>query len=180
MVRRSLIGLSFVLLLCAGCGHSNAALAKTKAELAKAQADLKEVQEELQALKKQSSVKSVTYIEELERLDALRTKGVLTPAEFDAKKESLLKSSTKATPSAITVAELVQQLRTLHELYNNSTITNVERDSGMQKLIERPLVSRDLKADLEAIKALYNTSVINNVVRDAINKRILEGEPQKN
>src|SRR4029450_2853296 len=109
-----------------------------------------------------------SYLDELERLEALRTKGVLTAEEFETQKKAALASSKPA--AAMTVDELAGQFRTLRDLYNTSAINNVERDQKKQQLIDRP----DLKKDLETVQGLYNESVITNVEHTAIKKKLLE------
>ena len=81
MSKRPFIHLSSLLLLAgAGCGASDRAeLEKAKAELAKSQA-------ELTALKAQPALSKPGYLDELERLDALKQKGAITQEEFNAKK----------------------------------------------------------------------------------------------
>jgi hypothetical protein len=172
-----------------GCGgsYSKAEMAKVQAELATARSQLKTAEEEIAALKARpkpveapaaaAPAKAMSDLEELERLDALRTKGVLTAEEFETRKKAVLYPAPKPIAPAkvgFTVQELADQFRTLQGLYNLSTINAEERDQKMQRLIDGPLAAGDLKTDLETVQGLYNLSVITAPARDALKKKILE------
>jgi hypothetical protein len=159
---------------CAGCGsNERAELMKVKAELEETRAELEKARAELKAQEKRG------YLDELERLEALRAKGALTPEEFEAKKKAALQTAPSPQQAASAMDELAKQLRLLQSLYNNNTITNIERDQKKKRLIDGPLTLTDLKKDLETVQALYNESVITNLERDALKKRLLETEPTK-
>jgi hypothetical protein len=150
---------------CLGCRDSeHADLEKVKAELAEARAELKVLKAEQQQ----------GYLDELERLAALRTKGVLTQEEFESKKKAALGGRPKQGPPPSPMDELAKQLRTTQMLFSNNTITNVERDNRKRQLIAGPLSLTDLKKDLETVQTLFGENVITNVERDTLKKRLLE------
>src|SRR5262249_44684021 len=72
------------------------------------------------------------------------------------------------------MAELEQQLPTVHELWNRSTLTIDERNAKKAQLLGRPLSKIDLKADLERVQRLWNQSIISIDERDALKKKLLE------
>ena len=171
-----------------GCGSANREAAM-RAEAQKNLADAKQTADELKAeiaklraeLHSQPAKRSVGYLEELDRLDALKTKGALSEAEFESKKRELLALPPSAasppssiTPGALQMPELAKQLRVLLELYQNNTINSIEREEKKRQLISKPLILLDLKSDLELVAALYNESVINNIEREELKKKLLQ------
>jgi hypothetical protein len=169
MGRRILLGLAMAAALAAaGCNDS-------RSELAKVQAELKKTRAEVDALKAQQAK---TYLDDLERLEALRAKGVLTEEEFAAKKQATLQGKGKRADAPLTVTELAQQFRDLQGLYQTSAITNVDRDQKKAQLIAGPIAPGEMKSDLELVQSLYQESTLTNVERDALKKRILEFEAQ--
>jgi len=171
MIRRFLIGVSMVVLAAGtGCGDaSRAELEKVKAELAEAKAKLKSLPAE----------KTPGYLDELERLEALRAKGVLTQEEFETKKKATLGTSPRPEQPLSSMDELSKQLRIVHGLYDKGIITNLEKDQKKGKLIAGPLSLLDLKKDLETVQGLYTDGVVTNLERDALKKQLLEMEPTK-
>ena len=172
MCRRDVFLWTSVVLAAAGAGCADpkrVELEQLKAELAEARAELKALKAEQQQ----------GYLDELERLDGLRTKGILTPEEFEAKKKAVLAARPPHRATASPMDELAKQLRTLQTLYSNNTITNLERDRKKSQLIAGPLSLTDLKKDLETVQVLYNENVITNLERDTLKKRLLEMEPAK-
>lgn len=173
--------LSIVLALwMCGCREANRAeLERTRAELEKTRAELAQVQTRQAAIEKQAAAQS--YLEELEKLDSLKTKGVLTQEEFDRRKTSILERQPvpqsevpQARPVASGMDELAKQLRTLAALYSNSTINMQERDAKKTQLIARPLHMVDMKKDLETVHALYNESAITLQERDTLKQKLLD------
>jgi hypothetical protein len=161
---------TIVVSACLGCGASDRAeLEKVKAELAEARAELKSLKSE----KKQG------YLDELERLEALRAKNVITQEEFETKKKAALSTSSKPEQSPSSMDELAKQFRTIQTLWNNNTITAPERDQKKLQLINGPIVLEDLKKDLETVQKLWNENVITATERDALKKRLLEMEPMR-
>ncbi|MBC8115810.1 MAG: SHOCT domain-containing protein, partial [Candidatus Saccharimonas sp.] len=115
----------------------------------------------------------------LEKLDSLKSKGVLTPDEFDRRKQAILDRQqlsivVKPDPPPSGMDELARQLRTLASLYGNSTINLQERDAKKVQLIQRPLHVSDMKKDLETVHALYNESAITLPERDTLKQKLLE------
>lgn len=167
MQRRMVLGLAAVAVMgLLGCNDS-------RSELARMQAELKKTRAEFETLKAQ---RANTYLDELERLEALRAKGVLTEEEFAAKKAATLQGNSKPPGASPTVQELAKQFRDLQGLYNAGAITSADREQKKRQLIAGPLAPigpGDLKSDLELVQTLYNESTINNAERDALKKRIL-------
>jgi multidrug resistance efflux pump len=155
---------------CLGCRKSeHAELETVKGELAEARAELKLLQSEQRH----------GYLDELERLAALRAKGVLTEEEFESKKKAALAERPKQGHPRSSMDELARQLRLTQTLFNNSTITNLERDNRKGRLIEGPLSLTDLKKDLETVQKLFNEGVITNYERDTLKTRLLKMESAK-
>ena len=153
------------LLLCGCGGAGRAELERTRAELELTRAELAKLHTRLAANEQRAAAQ--TYLEELEKLDSLKTKGVLTQEEFDRRKSAILErqpvptvEKPQAPAPASGMDELAKQLRTLASLYGNSTINRQERDAKRTQLIARPLHMTDLKQDLETVHALYNESAI--------------------
>ena len=146
-------------------------------ELEKSRAEIAALQARMATISKDAESKS--YLEELEKLDSLKTKGVLTQEEFDRRKQAILESQklsnvTKPEPPASGMDDLAKQLRTLAALYSNSTINMQERDAKKTQLIARPLHGTDMKKDLETVHALYNESAITMQERDKLKQKLLE------
>lgn len=72
-----------------------------------------------------------------------------------------------------TVPVLAEKLRELDELYNQSAITNLERDAKKQAYLQRPLALTDLKSDLLAVQELYSQSLVSNLERDQLKATVL-------
>ncbi len=167
-----------LLLTMCGCDRANRTeLERTRAELDKTRAELATLNARLAKLGQ--DVESKSYLEELEKLDSLKTKGVLTQEEFDRRKQAILdgqKLSTviKPEPPASGMDELAGQLRTLAALYSNSTINQQERDAKKAQLIARPLHMTNMKKDLETVQALYSDSTITQQERDTLKQKLLE------
>src|SRR5262249_28088696 len=129
-----LVGLT---LAAAGCGAAD------REELAKARAELQEARAELAKLQAappaEQGRRVPGYVEELERLEALRAKGVLTKEEFEAKKRAVLgrTEAEKRPPSGMEALE--KQLRQLHSLYQNGTINFAEHDAKKAQMLRQPL-----------------------------------------
>lgn len=179
MVVRLRVWPSLILaLFVCGCGHSDRLeLERTRAELEMTRAELVAQHARAAKLDQESTAKS--YLEELETLDTLKTKGILSSEEFDAKKKAILEqqlpaSTVKPEPPVSGMDELAQQLRILASLYTNSTITLQERDAKKTQLIQRPLHVSDMKKDLETVLALYNESAITLQERDTLKQKLLE------
>ena len=166
-----------VLLLCGCGGAGRAELERTRAELELTRAELDKLHARLAANEQQAAAQ--TYLQELEKLDSLKTKGVLTQEEFDRRKSAILERQPvptveKPQAPASGMDELAKQLRTLASLYTNSTINLQERDAKRTQLIARPLHMTDLKKDLETVHALYNESAITLQERDTLKQKLLE------
>ena len=165
------------LLICGCDGASRAELERTRAELELTRAELEKLHARLAANEQRAAAQ--TYLEELEKLDTLKTKGVLTQEEFDRLKSAILERQPvptveKPQAPASGMDELAKQLRTLASLYTNSTINHQERDAKRTQLIARPLHMTDMKKDLEAVHALYNESAITLQERDTLKQKLLE------
>ena len=163
------------LLVCGGVGRAE--LERTRAELEVTRAELDKLHSRLAASEQRAAAQ--TYLEELERLDSLKTKGVLTQEEFDRRKSAILERQPvpaveKPQAPASGMDELAKQHRTLASLYGNSTINLQERDAKRTQLIARPLHMTDLKKDLETVHALYNESAITLQERDTLKQKLLE------
>lgn len=182
MFARHYVWPSLVLgLFICGCGRSDRLeLERTRAELEKTRVEMAALNSRVGKLDQDSATKG--YLEELEKLDTLRTKGVLTQDEFDRRKQAILdgqklaivaKPERPAAPSS-GMDELAKQLRTLASLYANSTINMQERDAKKAQLIQRPLRTTDMKKDLETVQALYGESTITLQERDALKQKLLE------
>jgi putative oligomerization/nucleic acid binding protein len=170
MFRGLMVGVWLILASAGvGCGGADRAeLEKIKTELA-----------ELRAKKNMPAEKPPAYLDELERLETLRAKGVLTQEEFESKKKAALGASPKPEPPPSSMDELAKRLRTIQGLYNSNVITNVEMTQQKNKLIDSTLVLTDLKKDLETVQALYNGNIISNVEHEKLKKRLLEMDSAK-
>ena len=167
------------LLVCGCDGASRVELEQTRAELEVTRAELDKLHARLAANEQQAAAQ--TYLQELEKLDSLKTKGVLTQEEFVRRKIAILERQPvpaveKPQAPASGMDELTKQLRTLASLYTNSTINLQERDAKKTQLIARPLHMTDLKHDLETVHALYNESAITLQERDTLKQKLLELE----
>jgi multidrug resistance efflux pump len=166
------------ILVTGGCDRANRAeLERTRAELDKTRAELSMLNARLAKLGQ--DVESKSYLEELEKLDSLKTKGVLTEEEFGRRKQAILESQKlsiviQPEPPASGMDELAGQLRTLASLYSNSTINQQERDAKKAQLIGRPLHMTNMKKDLETVQDLYNESAITQQERDTLKQKLLE------
>jgi Short C-terminal domain len=159
----------------AGCGPTDRGeLQSMKAELAEARSELKALKEGLQPKGAPEGVLS-----ELERLEALRAKGALTKEEFEAAKKRVLGEGERPATAVRTMEELDKELRTLHGLWNNSTINQQQFSAKKQQLVKGPLRVVDLKADLERVQALWNASIITNEESGALKQRLLDSGPGK-
>ena len=163
----------------AGCGGSaSMENARLRAELEATQARMLKVVAEAEAAK----AKTPAYLDELERLDALRSKGALTNEEFETKKQSLLSTSAPAKPTVpavekplpLTVKEIAAQLRTLQSLAQSNTLTIQEHNSKKTQLIAKPLRLEDFKADLEQVQQLFSESVISIQEYNQLKQKVLE------
>jgi hypothetical protein len=162
-----------------GCdGGSRAEVARLKAESEATRTELAMVRAELEATK----AAKPTYLDELERLETLRSKGALTDSEFEAKKQTLLKvpATTKGpivvenAPPGLTVAEIAAQFKTLQELFQTNTLSIQEHNSKKSQLISKPIVLVDLKADLELVQKLFNDATITLQEYNQLKQKILE------
>jgi hypothetical protein len=168
--------LLFVLAASAGCGAvDQAELARTKAELEEARAQIRTLKADMEKMPAKSG-----YLDELERLEALRSKGVLTPDEFQAKKKAALEKTEgpkekaegpKQTASAYD--DLDKQLRIHYGLFEKGTINNLEWNAKKQQLLKKPLSSNDPPKDLEKGKALFESGIINNLEWNDLKTRLL-------
>ena len=177
---RYCLAISVSLSLVTGCGSSQ------RVEIQRLQAELVKTQAELAAARVvMESTRSAVprYLEELERLDVLRTKSAITTEEFEAKKRELLgaasasKSETSAAPVSMT--ELAQQLRTLGTLYNTSAITQSEHQSKKTILLRQRVSPIDLKVDVETARTLYSQSIINQQEYEVLKRNLLELDAAK-
>jgi hypothetical protein len=158
-----------VLASSAGCGAvDQAELARTKAELEEARAEIRALKAAMQEKPAKSG-----YLDELERLEALRSKGALTPEEFQAKKKAVLDKKAEPKPVASPFDDLDKELRVLHGLFNNGIINNLEWAAKKQQLLKKPLSTTNLAKDLEKGKGLFDNGIINNLEWDALKKRLL-------
>jgi hypothetical protein len=173
--------LALLTLAAAGCGEvQRAELEKTRAELAEARAELAAAQAELETAKTKAHA---SYLDELERLEALRKKGVLTQEEFEAKKKAALAAPVPAPAAparprsgAWTVDELAKEFRLLRSLFNNGTINSADLDRKKSSLVQKPIVLTDLKKDLETLQGLFNDGTINAAELSTLKTKILEIE----
>jgi multidrug resistance efflux pump len=182
MVKRFAYVLVAVALTCAGCGPSDRGeIQSMKAELAEARSELKALKEARQTTKDGPPPKAGQegVLGELERLEALRAKGALTQQEFEAAKKKVLEAKERPAPTVRTMEELDKELRTLHGLWNNSTINQQDFQAKKQQLVKGPLRVTDLKADLERVQSLWNTSVITQEESSALKQRLLDIGPGK-
>jgi multidrug resistance efflux pump len=154
-----------------GCGAADREeLARVRAELQQTQAELAKLQA-AQPIEKGPRVPG--YVEELERLEALRAKGVLTKEEFEAKKRAVLERPAVEKQPVSAVQALDKQLRVLQSLYSNNTINLPERDAKKAQILRQPITLRDLQKDLETVQKLYSDNVINLPERDNLKQRLL-------
>ena len=177
---RYCLAISLLLSLVFGCGSSQRVeIQRLQAELAKTQAELTAARVALDTTR--SGVPR--YLEELERLDVLRTKSAITSEEFEAKKRELLgaaaasKSETTAAP--VSMNELAGQLRTLGTLFNTSAITQTEHQSKKAILLRQRVSPIDLKVDLEMARTLFNQSVIIQQEYELLKRNLLELDAAK-
>lgn len=167
-----------LMLFMCGCGLSDRQeLERTRAELNKTHAELAALQDRVAKLDQDAAAKG--YLDELEKLDTLTTKGVLTPEEFERQKRAILERQqssvvAKPVPPASGMDELAKQIRDLQSLYSNNAINLPDRDAKKTQLIKRPLQSTDMKKDLETVQALYNESAITLPERDTLRQKLLE------
>ncbi len=167
-----------VILASAGCGPADRAeLEKAKADLAKTQAELDKAQAELKALKSQALRQS--YLDELERLETLKSKGALTQAEFDAKKAVVLKMVDKQPLPTSPMNELETKIRELQSLYGNNTLTPSEYQKKKAQLLAKPIALTDLKRDLEIVQKLYGENLLTPMEFNTLKSRLLEIDPDK-
>jgi hypothetical protein len=168
-VYRSL--LAGLALAVVGCGAADREeLARVRAELQQAQAELAKLQA---AQPTEKGPRVPGYVEELERLEALRAKGVLTKVEFEAKKRAVLGRPDVEKRPASGVEALDKQLRLLQSLYSSNTISMVERDAKKAQVLQQPVTLTDLKRDLEAVQKLFSDNMITITERDALKQRLL-------
>jgi hypothetical protein len=154
-----------------GCGAADREeLAKVRAELQETRAQLAKLQAAQQAAKEP---RVPGYVEELERLEALRAKGVLTKEQFEAKKLAILGRPEVEKRPVSAMEALAKQLRTLQSLYSNNTINLPERDAKKAQIIQQPITLTDLQKDLEMVQKLYHDNVINLPERDNLKRRLL-------
>ncbi len=179
MIARHCVWLSLVVVLSvSGCGNSDRReLERTRAELEKTRAELANLNSRVAKLDQDHAAQG--YLEELEKLDTLKSNGVLTQDEFDRRKQAILDRQplsivAKPEPPPSGMDDLAKQLRTLASLYSQSTINLQERDAKRTQLIQRPLHTADMKKDLETVQALYNESTITLSERDTLKKKLLE------
>jgi hypothetical protein len=200
MLSRLCLAASLILVVtCLGCRARVSNVDKAQAETKQLKAELAQLQEEIKGLKsaaersaaaaKSAAAKSTPttaekpakkagVADELERLDALRSKGILTPEEFAALKQAALNGPPPPTTSSVpSMKDINEQLRVIYGLYQNSKITNVERDQKKQQILDKPLRLENLKEDLELAHNLYQNSIITNVDLDLLKKKLLEAEP---
>lgn len=172
-----------LLMVVCGCNQSERVeLGRTRAELDKTRVELVQLQARLLEIEKQAAAH--TYLEELEKLETLKTRGVLTQEEFDVRKRVILERQSvsivsRAEGPKTGMDELAKQLRTLASLYGNGTITMQERDAKRAQVIQRPLQAVELKKDLETVQSLYNDTSITMQDRDALKKKVLEFDTGK-
>lgn len=157
-----------------GCdGSSRVEVARMRAELDATRVELAKVRAELNA----SAAESPRYLDELERLDSLRSKGALSEEEFEAKKRTLLNTPTIPKPAdpvaALSIKEVSAELRTLQSLFQNSTITSQEHSNRKARLLAKPMRLTNLKADLEEIQKLFNETAITNQEQAQLKQTIL-------
>jgi len=156
-----------------GCGQAE------RNEIEKLRRELEQTRAELVA--QRNTARASSYLDELERLEALREKNVLSQVEFNARKEAVMKSlehkpATAPAGSGNTMTDVAEQLRNVNSLYQKSTINNLDRDKAKKNLIAKPLVVTNMAKDLELVAALYQESVINNLERDELKKKLLDSD----
>lgn len=177
MAHYSLLGVTLVLVMgVGGCDRTSALraeLARTNAELQKARAEIVTLKAELVSV--DASQVSQSYLQELEKLAELQKKDVITSEEFDARKQAILASQRNIARvrAKSGMEELANQLTSLHQLYNASTINVQERDAKKVQLLQQDLVPTDLPKDLERAKGLYNQSIITSAEFDILKKKLL-------
>jgi hypothetical protein len=175
MSKQPYILLSMLLALTsAGCG------ADSRAEIDKLKSQLAEARAELTALQTQAKQ---GYLEELERLDALRSKGSLTQEEFEARKKVVLQEEAEAKKKAAqppadkprpnSIEDLAKQLRMLQALSTSFTISQGDWQKKKALILQNTLGVNDLKKDLELVQALQNEFTITQAESDLLKKRLL-------
>jgi hypothetical protein len=127
----------------------------------------------------QAAARQPSYLEELERLEALKAKGALTAQEFDARKQQLLAAAPPppAGGKDFDMEELDKLLRNAQGLYNKNIINGVDYQAMKQQYLRRRVAVRDLTKDLGKAQKLYDDNIINGVEFQALKKQILAGDP---
>jgi hypothetical protein len=119
-----------------------------------------------------------SYLDELERLEVLKTKGAITQQEFDAKKQQLLAAAPPPVPSKSgDIDELDKLLRDVYALYNKSTITGVEYQSKKQQYLQRPITVTNLTKDLEKVQKLYDENILVGTEYQTLKQKVLAADP---
>jgi DNA repair exonuclease SbcCD ATPase subunit len=156
-----------------------AELAKTRAELRELRADLAKLRQALKAVvEKVQGPRALNYLEELEKLEALRLKGVVNALDFKRLRVDILARHEKPQRPLSPMADLDRQLRDLGDLLAKGRINLAERDRKRAELVQRPLTVADLKTDLEMVRRLHDDGIITITQRDTL-KRALLGGPDK-
>jgi hypothetical protein len=123
----------------------------------------------------QPEARKTSYLEELERLETLRSKGALTQQEFDAKKQQLL--AAPAPGKGGDVDELDKLLRDVQALYNRNTITLPDYNAKKQQYLQRKITVVNLTKDLQKGEKLYNDNILTLPEWQALKQQLLAADP---
>jgi Short C-terminal domain len=126
----------------------------------------------------QPETRKASYLDELERLETLKTKGAITQQEFDAKKQQLLAAVPPPSASkGSDMDELDKLLRNAHALFNSSVITPSEYQTKKQQYLQRKVTVGNLTKDLEKAQQLFNESILTPTEYQTLKQQILAGDP---
>jgi hypothetical protein len=126
----------------------------------------------------EQAARQPSYLEELERLEALKAKGALTAQEFDARKQQLL-AAAPPPPAAkdFDMEELDKLLRNVQNLYNRNVINGSDFQAKKHQYLQRKVAVRNLTKDLEKAQKLYDENIINGGEHQALKQQILAADP---
>ncbi len=119
-----------------------------------------------------------SYLDELERLEALKAKGAISQKEFDAKKQELLAAAPPpVADKASGVDELDKLLRDAQALFNKNIININDYQTKKQQYLQRKVTVSNLVKDLETVQKLFDENILNINEYQVLKQAVLAADP---